>query len=179
MSRTGAVLIAGSILFSLPLIAEGHTAGASLEAESGNYLVDIGYDPEPLEAGTSALFDFSLLSRESQKVVVPYSHVWVRIRDAEGGIFASGIHRQAVGATTLLYVFPKEGVYTLEASFRGEDGEVAEASFEVSVLPNSSQPFSESILFAPLMMLLGALFGAAGLSLLRERSVGKSPEGEV
>lgn len=43
-------------------LALAHGEGPSLEKNVGNYIVDIGYEPEIIEAGSSVIFDFSLLS---------------------------------------------------------------------------------------------------------------------
>lgn len=122
------------ITLAIPVLLAAHGNGASFERQSGSYLIDIGYEPESPEAGQQIKFDFSLL-RQSDGEEHPYSHVWVRVLQEDRTVFASGIHRQDIGQTTLLYVFEEEGEYVLEASYRNESGEIASAKFPLTVAP--------------------------------------------
>lgn len=162
------------LLAVLPAYAYAHGDGASFEKQSGEYLIDIGYDPAPPVAGEATLFDFSLL-RIADGSEVPYSHVWVRILDERKTVLASGVHAQEVGATTLLFVFPEDKTYTLESSFRTERGEIASASFSVPVSPKSDTPITEAPWFLPLLFFLGVCSGVLGIALWkRPLLVGKS-----
>lgn len=157
-----------------PVVSFAHGDGASFEKQSGEYLIDIGYDPAPPVAGEATLFDFSLI-RLADGNEVPYSHVWVRILDERKTVLASGLHWQEVGATTLLFAFPEDKTYTLESSFRTERGEIASASFSVPVSPKSDTRVTEEPWFLPLLFFLGVCSGVLGISLWKKPLlVGKS-----
>ncbi len=109
-----------------------HGTGASLEATSTVYLIDIGYDPVEFVAGSPSRFEFNL-SKDGDKV--DYESVWVRIVENKKTKLATGISHDNFGKTTLLYDFARQGMYTLEASYRDASGEIAKSSFSIPVLP--------------------------------------------
>lgn len=154
-----------------PSIVVAHGTGASFESESGPYVVDIGYEPEVFEAGEQSKFDFSL-TREGEEQLAAFAQVWVRILQDGKTVFASGVHRQDFGPTTLLYTFPEKGGYELEASYRAQDGEIASATFPISVAASGNS----SVVLDPVSAALGAFlaFGvaAAYVFLFRKRSSG-------
>lgn len=171
MNRIYASFVLAAACLALPLMLYAHSEGASFEKQTGDYLIDIGYDPAPPEAGRAALFDFGL-TRISNNTPAPYDHVWVRVRDAESTLFASGIYHQGSGPTTLLYTFPKEGTYTLETSYRGARGEIASASFSVPVTPEAAEPLSQAPWFTPALFFAGVCVGVLGLMFYRRPSLG-------
>lgn len=125
-------LIAALVPFSQ---ADAHALGASFEATSTPYLIDVGYDPEVFETQRSARFDFELRDLESRDYVT-YDHVWVRIIREKRTLLATGVRRQDIGPTTLLYLFGEPGTYMLEVSYRRIDGEeFASTSFPLTVVP--------------------------------------------
>ena len=149
-----------SCLFPVPVYA--HATGASLYATTSPYVIDVGYDPTVVFAGESTRFDFVLAS-EKTGASVPYSQVWIRIKDEEHTLLATGIFRQPFGPTTLLYVFPKPGTYTVQPSYRDADGnELAVASFSVVVQSAQEGDSSRQILLLTGALLIGGLIG--GLS---------------
>ncbi len=159
---------------SMPLFVSAHGDGASFEKQSGAYLVDIGYDPAPPVAGRYTLFDFNIL-HVADNTEADFSHVWVRVLDGENVLLATGVHRQQFGATTMLFAFPQSGVYTLEASFRNDAGEVASASFEVPVSPPEGGPLTEEAWFLPAIFMTGVISATVILYVTRRRVlVGKS-----
>src|SRR3989344_1729945 len=62
-------------------LAYAHSEGTSLEKQVGDYVVDIGYEPEELRTGERLLLDFNLLSTEGSPV--DFTSVWVRL-ESEG-----------------------------------------------------------------------------------------------
>ena len=121
--------------YAIPLAALGHTTGASWNAPSGKYTVDVGYDPAVFVAGQYTRFDF-LLWKGPVNTGDPanYAQIWVRVLHSGRTILATGIWKQPVGPTTLLYQFEEPGTYTLETSYRNEDGDdIATASFPITV----------------------------------------------
>jgi hypothetical protein len=141
MRRTGSialgVLCAGIVC--IPFVY-AHESGASWEEQVGEYLIDIGYEPEEFRAGDSIRFDFAL--KDSTGATENFDEVWVRIVDetSKKTALATGIRRQSVGPTTLLYAFGHKGPYSLEASYRTADGEeIAAHAFPVAVTPDQQK----------------------------------------
>lgn len=120
-----------------------HGSGASWEQISGQYVVDVGYDPVTFTEGVPVRFDFILKNAES---LMPedFKEVWVRLLHPEsfGTVLATGVSYQLLGPTTLLHTFLKPGVYVLEVSFRDGDGvALATSSFEFPVATGGGIPF--------------------------------------
>jgi hypothetical protein len=162
-------LVFAFFLASIPLFASAHTVGVFWNASDGPYTVDIGYDPPSFVAGEYTRFDFLLWKGPADTgEPMPYAQIWVRIiaEDGKNTLLATGIWKQPIGPTTLLYEFQKAGDYKLEASYRDEEGnDIAVASFPIKVGAESAQ--------LPLPLLSGALFllgvccGAGALYLAR------------
>ncbi len=164
MSKHRAVALLLTIFAALPAtVAEAHALDPSFEVQVGEYLVDIGYEPDPLTSETYARFSFELWLNERGNPV-EYSHVWVRIMRDSTTLFASGIHRQAVGPTTLLYTFPDAGAYVLDISYRTEDSEVAATEIPITVTRGADGNRS---VFAVSIVAFCALLAAAALSAWR------------
>ncbi len=152
-----------------------HASGASLYATTSPYVIDLGYDPAAAFAGESMRFDFVLAS-ETTGGSAPYEQVWVRIKDERQTLLATGIVRQPFGPTTLLYVFAKPGIYTIQPSYRDKDGnELAGASFPFTVIPDPTAT-TFTALYGTLVAsaLAGLLLGAVLTKLFiirKERNV--------
>ncbi len=149
----------------LPGFAAAHAGGASFETESGAYTIDIGYEPETFETARYVRFDFDLLREDAPAA---YDDVWVRVLREDRTEFATGIRRQPVGPTTMLYTFHEAGVYTLEASYRAGGQEIATGSFTVEVAQSEGDRDSYALSVATALM--GALFGALVVTVLRRRA---------
>lgn len=129
--------ITALLLICTPLLAFAHSSGLSWQSPSGSYVVDVGYTPDTFSVGTAITFDFIL--RQELTPVTPYSHVWVRIVHNKETLLATGIVRQAVAPTTLVYMPLLPGDYVLEASYRDADGtEIAAASLPFSVAEDAA-----------------------------------------
>lgn len=144
-----------------------HATGASLYATTSPYVIDLGYDPVVAFAGESMRFDF-VLANEKTNTNAAYAQVWVRIKDEEQTLLATGVFRQPFGPTTMLYVFPKPGTYTIQPSYRDADGnELASASFPIQVQSSQSRsPFPDIILYGALV-LAGIVLGAVVVTRVR------------
>ena len=152
------------LITSTPALA--HTTGASWVATSSPYIIDVGYDPMTSTAGNYTRFDFILwkdtLNTGEQ---VDYGHVWVRILKDDKTLLATGIYRQPLGPTTLLYRFQEPGSYILEASFRAGDGsDLAVAKFPITV---ASAGVSGAPFIAALSGVSGFILGVLALMALR------------
>lgn len=143
------------------MVALAHASGVSFESVVGDYRVDIGYDPDALAAGAAQVFDFALIDMATKRQV-PVSEIWVRIIENEGErtLLASGLRESDFGRTTLLYVFPKEGSYSISASFRREEETVAEATFPFAVTAGEVSAFSVDALSAGLGAIGAGVLGA-------------------
>lgn len=120
--------------FLVPAFALAHGDESSFEKPVGTALVDIGYTPTTMVVGESENFDFELRDASSTDTDKLFSQVWVRIVGTDGTILATGLYRQALGPTTMLYSFAKGGQYTLSASYRdGSGNEIAGAEFPITV----------------------------------------------
>ena len=150
-------------VFVPALAAHAHVTGASWELKQDGYVVDVGYDPTTFDAGSYTRFDFNL-KKESDSSQVDFAEVWVRIIKDKDTYLATGLRHEPIGPTTLLYVFPQAGSYTLEASFRTDDGtELTVASFPISATSDAGTSLSIVV-----FLLVGILVGiAAGYALFR------------
>ena len=157
-----------SFLISLFLVC------GSMEAEVGEYLIDVGFSSEEITEGTPVVFDFSLLALGNNEEVA-FTSVWIQLRQKEKTVFASGLDKARFGKTTMLYTFPAEGEYTLTTRFRNVEAKLAEESFSFQVLSSESESSSESnsfprgIVTQLLLVGMGGVFGFALSLLFRKR----------
>lgn len=143
-----------------------HGPGLSLSATTTPYAIDIGYDPNEFQVGSSARFDFRLL-HESNSEIASYDHVWVRLQSENNTVLATGIRHQKIGPTALLYSFLEPGSYRIETSFRDVDGnDIAVSSFPISISPGGSDG---SMVPSALMFLSGVCVGVFGFFIWSRR----------
>lgn len=161
-------ILVTSLILALPLSTSAHTTGASWNIASGPYTVDVGYDPTTFTAGIYTRFDFLLWKGPANTGdPVDYAQIWVRIvRAGNDTVLATGIWKQPVGPTTLLYEFQEPGSYSLEVSYRDQDGnDIAIASIPITVQAGDTSSSSLSTLI--LAFAVGILVGASGYFLVR------------
>ncbi|OGZ44901.1 MAG: hypothetical protein A3C84_00870 [Candidatus Ryanbacteria bacterium RIFCSPHIGHO2_02_FULL_48_12] len=156
--------MSGFFLFSTTTVS-AHGTGKSIERVMGDYLVDIGYDPDPLRAGENSVFDFVLKSGVDKKEI-PFTHVWVRLETGSGIVLAAGLKKAELGKTSLLYNFPVSGEYQLVARFQDGDKTLVEVSVPVAIAPSALEAPQAipSILLLEWggIFLLGAIIGIVG-----------------
>lgn len=150
--------IVATIIFALLLTfmitgSYAHGTDGELIKESNGYTIDIGYEPEIIYAGETVSFDF-LLKKDTLKE--EFTDVWVRITQDSKSIFATGIHNQDFGGTTLLYEFEKEGNYVLHVRYQKDGESITEAEFPITVTPSESQIEPNSP--KPIAFIIGILF---------------------
>lgn len=153
-----AVIITACVfsLFVQPVFAHG--TEVSFEKEIGDYLVDIGYDPEKPEVGLSERFDFGLTDNKT-KVAVSFSDVWVRIEKEKNTVFAGGIHNPKFGKAGLIYTFPELGEYSISVRFQNNEETIIEASFPLKVA-GSAEKSKKSLPIQPFIWgILGVVIG--------------------
>jgi len=145
---------------ALSQVASAHTTGVPLEKSVGEYVIDVGTDASPIYAGNAIRFDFDLKDAKT-KDSKTYAQTWVRITNAESSRtwLATGLIRQPVGPSTLLYIFDTPGSYVLNVSFRdGNADEIASSSFPLTVAAVDSTPVSFNVVVF-LVSLLVVLIG--------------------
>jgi len=126
------LLVVGGVGLVAPFFAYAHGTGESLEAEVGEYLIDIGYDPPTIESDDPVVFDFILKQGEAE---AEFDSVWVRIYSKEREVvFAGGLDRGEAGRTVLTYAFPRGGEYSLSARFQKNGAALAEQEFPIAVV---------------------------------------------
>lgn len=163
------VVVCSLLILSLstsPAIA--HVSGASWNATSTPYIIDVGYTPDRFVAGEYAVFDF-LLWRDAANVGKPvdFTEAWVRVLRDKETLLATGIRRQQLGPTTLLYTFANPGEYSLSVSFRNQKSdELAAAEFRFKVLSKDSSWKLGSYLLVLIALGIGVSIGV-GFSKLR------------
>jgi hypothetical protein len=162
--RFNAALFCALIMLCVPLTLSAHGTGASFERVVDGMLIDIGYSPEEITVATPVPFDFALVDAETDESV-SYSDIWVRVYQDRNVFFASSIHKQRLGATTMLFQFPEPGTYTLSVRFQNDGIALAESSFEVPVVAGVGEEVPEWTV-RDLTVLGGIVFAAITLSVL-------------
>ncbi len=126
------------ILFAAPFFAYGHATGISIEREVNGYLVDIGYDTDPIVEDEPVRFDFALY-RADGSGSVPFTRVWVRFEKDKRTLYATGVARPEFGATGALVTLPEAGEYTLSVRFENEEQTIVEMSTPFAVARNRAE----------------------------------------
>jgi len=144
-----------------PVVA--HSTGESFEKKVGDYLVDIGYDPAIFEAGISNTFSFGLVNAQTEEEI-DFDYVWVRIEQEGQTDFASGIKKQELGATTMIYTFPEITTYDISVRYQKGDEIIAETSVPINVVKSSNSfDESESLELGNIKFVAIGLIGLIGL----------------
>lgn len=131
------VLLFSALLIATP-ISFAHNAGYSFEQKIGKYKVDIGYDTKPIEDNAPVTFDFNIKDIQTDEYL-DFGDAWVRIESGNATYFATGVFRQELGATTLVYTFSKPGKYNMYVRFENKDQQLVETTIPIEVNPNSDQ----------------------------------------
>lgn len=112
-----------------------HDTGNSFEQVFGAYKVDVGYDSAPFTAGEPVRFDFNVTKEQSGEQT-DFTDVWVRVYQDSKTVFATGLHKPALGVTGLTFTFPEGGQYSLSTRFQNSGQTVVEAVFPLTVQPS-------------------------------------------
>lgn len=171
--------IAFVTLFS-PAAAFAHSAGYSFEQKVGNYKIDIGYDTKPIEANAPVTFDFNIKDVKTDEYL-DFGDAWVRFENENTTYFATGVYRQPLGATTLVYTFSKPGNYSMYVRFENKDQQIVEATIPITVNPNSEQDSNNPLFQLPAVaigLVLGIVLGTTLLTsgLLLRKSLRKNQQ---
>lgn len=142
----------------VPMGLSAHGAGASVEREVGNYVVDIGYEPAEIIAGESVRFDFALYTRDG--AAAPFDRVWLRVEWEGWIVFAGGISRASLGTTGATVRLTEAGPHALTVRFEKEGEPIAELETEIAVAPGEDAPM-DLPWWASVLIGLGALAAGA------------------
>lgn len=147
----------------IPLFITSNTYSHGNELEyledKNGYRIDVGYGPVEMYANEPSNFDFRLLKdgRDTE-----YTDIWVRIIQDTQTIFATGIHNQDFGGSTLLYEFPKGGEYTVNIRYQNDGETLVESEFPVTIFPSEDEGIaSDKKLIFIFGFLIALLFGVA------------------
>jgi len=153
MKKIGATIIFVLLLTFVTTRSYAHGTGGEFIKENNGYTIDIGYNPEQFYTGETINFDFTL---KKDTLKQEFSDVWVRITQDTKTVFATGIHNQDLGGTTLLYKFEKEGNYVLHVRYQKDGESLAETEFPLVISSSQNQAGSNSP--NPIAFIIGILF---------------------
>lgn len=164
MRFSGVIGIGICVVVALPFFVSAHGTGVSYEETSGEYIVDIGYDPEFPQPEDRMVFDFGLFT-DAKKVPAEFEYVWVRIEHERRTLLATGVRRADLGPTSLLLALPRDisGELVIHARYQKGDDTLADVSF---TLPIAQPPVSFMDYIVPVGAgLAGALVTLAGVGM--------------
>lgn len=157
--RIGTVLILG--VLCMPLLADAHGTGPSFEQTVGEYIVDVGYEPEALSGGDTLLLNLGLL-HAADRTSADFSSVWVRLKSGDRVLLATGVHASAEGPTTALIEVPKNiSSLTVLLRYENDDESLAETSFDMAV-KNTDSIWRKASYEMLGLLLVGIVIGAGG-----------------
>lgn len=137
LTKSFTFLVAAACLFVLTTASlYAHSSGASFEQVVNDYRIDVGYDPISIVEGDRVVLDFELWNTKTEEPV-PYSRIWTRIEYEGKTVFATGIGKASLGATSLLFHVLRPGEWVLHVRYESEFEVIAEASFPFTVAPAS------------------------------------------
>lgn len=84
---------------------------AGFDQTTGPYQIDVGWTPAAPAAGESVLIAVNVLDA-ARKLPANVSYVWLRL-DLKDHVYFAGTLALSKGSTSLTYVFPKAGVWTV------------------------------------------------------------------
>lgn len=127
-----------SVLLLTPLLASAHGGQPSFEAETGPYLVDIGYDVTGFRPDEEVTFDFDLY-RDENGVQSFASFELIRVEISRGGeiVHAQELQNEESFIPTMRYTFPAEGDYRLDTAYVQSGSVIADAGFDMPVSVHS------------------------------------------
>lgn len=162
---------AGGLLIMMALVvhtAHAHLSGYSFEQIVGEYKIDIGIEKERPLVGESTKFNLLLVNKDNTNA--PYEKVWVKLTQGQKVYLATGVSKARIGPTTLVYDFPKEGVYELYVRFENEGINKAQATFNITVEPDPEvkKPLP-NWLMGSASLILGIILGGALTRVVHKR----------
>lgn len=125
-------------LFLFPAIASAHGGRASFEAESGPYLIDIGYDVTGFRPAEEVAFDFDLYREvNGVQAFAPFELIRVEITQGDDLVHEEELENEDSFIPMMKYTFPAEGTYRLDVAYIQSGSVIADAGFDVPVSDSS------------------------------------------
>jgi hypothetical protein len=165
----GVAILVGFALLA-PTFASAHL-DAGEDIAIGNYLIDFGYTPKQLTAGSRVDMVFNLVDDISTKTLSP-AYAWVRLDNGTTTIFAGTLHPQHSNFSFAL-TLGAAGQYKLLAQFfDAQNDKLVEHTFtfpvQAAVPPQKAQLLPE-VSTGTLLMVAAVLFlGALSLHRIRK-----------
>lgn len=123
-------------LLALPLAVSAHGGGTpTLEAEVGEYLIDIGYDRLAV-AGEEITFDLDLFTAGPPIDYATFATVELRVTKNGSEIFNGAVPNEEAQVPTMSVIFPESGGYDLDVRYENEASElIVGHTFHLEVQP--------------------------------------------
>ena len=86
-----------------------------IDREVGPYLLDVGWEPDPLEAGEPVFFAINVVEQNTFEKT-NFSEAWVRFSKGDRIAYAGSFHMKE-GSTSFTYEFPEGGTWDLDIRF--------------------------------------------------------------
>lgn len=117
--------------------ASAHGDTSSLEAEVGEYLIDIGYEPA-LEAGVPIAFDADLFLAGPPLEYADFARVDIRVTKDGGEIVTHSVENEEQHIPAFTVTFPEAGDYDMDVRYLdANDVLLAARTFRLEVLTGS------------------------------------------
>ncbi len=165
-----------ALFFLAPSSAFAHSGLPSLEAVSGPYLIDIGFDQQ-LIAKQEILFDFALIENPDSAdwTLAPFDALDILIMSGKQELLAKTVKREDFGKTFITYTFPHTGEYMLSATFQKDKKIIASASFPL-VVTNLDGSVAKSFVSSVWMMLGMLIVFCVGIAVFAGRRFNRRPQ---
>lgn len=121
-------------LFLAPVFVSAHGGTPSFEAQSGPYLIDIGYSVTGFRPAEEVTFDFDLY-RDVNGVQSFADFQLIRVEITRDGemVHSEELENEESFIPMMKYTFPEAGDYRLEAAYVQSGSLIADAAFDVPV----------------------------------------------
>lgn len=160
------------VLLLLPVAASAHGGRPSFEAESGPYLIDIGYSATGFRPEEEVTFDFDLYQDvNGTQAFADFQLVRVEITRGEEMVHGEELANEESFIPTMTYTFAEEGDYTLAVAYVQSGSVIADAEFPVPVQENAGAAGRAANVMTYVIAAILAVFGVgvAVTSFLRSR----------
>lgn len=144
----------------LPITTTAHGLGISLEAKSGEYIVDVDYDNLAVEINQPTRFNVRILDKDGLAVIFDMAEFSL----AKDGtiLHTKTLPRAKLGPTGTDYLFTNSGKYTINISFLKDNQEIGKADFTINIeVPNS--PIIEWVIEQQSKIIGGSIIIGLGL----------------
>ena len=158
--------------FFVPVSTLAHGDRPSLEAETGGYLIDVGYDRDGFRPGEPVTFDFDVYTTGDHPEFVSFDTVNVQILQGTSLVFAQDIPNTPTYIPSLTYTFEQAGAYDVAVAYAQSGSVKVQHTFPVTVEQRAGTlARSENMLhYIVAIFLVGFTIVAVTSSYLRRRT---------